>query len=270
MSRTKHGPDLLDQRCQPAVIRWLPVVAVLAGLACAAGHLSMALAAEAAVPPQIQAIVDSPDRSKADREMDPRRHPAEMLVFFGVKPGMAVLDIGTGKGYTAELLARAAAPGGSVVAQNDPLIFERFMKSQVDPRFSLEIMKNAQHVVRPYDDPVPPGAGPFDLITVIFAYHDSEWMGRDRKAMNRALFNALKPGGHLVVADHAGNPGTGATQTDTLHRIEESVVRSELEAAGFKFVEEGEFLRNPNDPRDAPFFKATVPVDQFLLKYERP
>jgi predicted methyltransferase len=88
--------------------------------------------------------------------------------------------------------------------------------------------------------------------------------------MNRALFGALKPGGYLVVADHAGNPGTGITQTDTLHRIEESAERAELEAAGFRLVDEGQFLRNPNDPRDAPFFKATVPVDQFILKYQKP
>src|SRR4249919_68472 len=128
MSRTRHRSNLLDQRRQPAMIRWLSVVAILASLACAADGIPIALAAEAAIPPQIQAIVDSPDRTKADREMDPRRHPAEMLTFFGVKPGMAVLDIGTGRGYTAELLARAVGPGGSVVAQNDPLIFERFMK----------------------------------------------------------------------------------------------------------------------------------------------
>ena len=244
------------------------LAAVLLGVLSAPVGFHGALAAN--IPPEIQAIVDSPDRSQADRDTDKRRHPAEELAFTGVKPGMSVLDIGTGRGYGAELLARAVGPGGSVVAQNDPLIFEKFLKGQWDPRFDKDVMKNVERVVRATDDPVPPGAGPFDLITVIFAYHDTVWMGRDRVAMNRALFAALKPGGRLIVADHAGNPGTGSTQTQTLHRIEESVVRSELEAAGFRFVEEGYFLRNPNDPRDAPFFKATVPVDQFILKYERP
>ncbi len=176
----------------------------------------LALAEDVAVPPEIQAIVDNPQRSDADRETDKRRHPAELLAFFGVRPGMSVLDIGTGRGYTAELLARAVGPKGSVVGQNDPMIFEKFMKGKPDARFSTDIMKNVQHVVRPYDDPVPPGAGPFDLITVVFVYHDTEWMGRDRQAMNKKFFNALKPGGHIVVVDHAGNPGTGATQTQTL------------------------------------------------------
>jgi predicted methyltransferase len=270
MNHSSQLAAMPHRRRRSSLIRRSYVAALLTSLSFAPWGPSVARAAELVIPPEIQAVVDSPDRTQADRETDPRRHPAEMLTFFGVKPGMAVLDIGTGRGYTAELLARAVGPGGSVVAQNDPIIFERFMKSQVDPRFSLEIMKNVRHVVQPYDDPILLGAGPFDLITVIFAYHDTEWMGRNRATMNRILFNALKPGGRLILADHAGNPGTGATQSSTLHRIEESLVRTELEAAGFRFVEEAYFLRNPNDPRDAPFFKATVPVDQFLLKYERP
>jgi len=247
---------------------WL--LAVFAGLSFSPAGARTALSGDVVVSPQIQAVVDSPDRTQADREMDRRRHPAEMLAFFGVEPGMVVLDVFTGRGYTAELIARAVGPEGAVVAQNDPIVFEKFLKGQWDPRFGQDVMKNVRTVVAPLDAPVPPDSGPYDLITFIFGYHDSVWMGRDRTAMNRALFNALKPGGYLVVADHAGNPGTGATQTETLHRIEESVERAELEAAGFRLVDEAQFLRNPSDPRDAPFFKATVPVDQFVLKYQKP
>jgi predicted methyltransferase len=243
---------------------------VLAILSLAADGGGVAGAAEIVVAPEIQAILDSPDRNPKDRETDVRRHPGETLTFFGVKPGMTVLDIGAGRGYTSELLARSVGAKGTVVAQNDPIVLEKFLQNQLDPRFRQPIMKNVRHVVRPFDDPVPPNSGPFDLITLVFAYHDTEWMGRDRKAMNQALFKALKPGGRLVLIDHAGNPGTGATQTESLHRIEESLVRSELAAAGFRLVEEANFLRNPDDPRDAPFFRATVPVDEFVLKYDKP
>lgn len=259
-----------NRRPSPMVTDSPKRIALLVGILLLAAGYSSARAADVVVPPEIQAIVDNPDRSAADRETDQRRHPAEMLAFFGVRPGMSVLDIGTGRGYTAELLARVVGPGGSVVAQNDAFVFEKVLKNQPDPRFSTGIMKNVKHVVRPYDDPVPPGAGPFDLITIVFVYHDTEWLGRNRKDMNKRLYKALKPGGRLVVVDHAGNPGTGATQTQTLHRIEEGVVRSELKAAGFKLVGEAPFLRNPNDPRDKGFREATVPVDQFVLKYQRP
>jgi len=132
------------------------------------GICGAASATDVVVSPEIQAIVDSPDRSQADRETDKRRHPAELLTFAGVKPGMVVFEVGTGRGYTAELLARAVAPSGRVVAQNDPLIMEKFLKNQTDPRFAQPVMKNVQVVVRPFDDPIPPDAGPFDLITVIF------------------------------------------------------------------------------------------------------
>ena len=64
--------------------------------------------------PQIEAIVASPDRSDADRRNDVRRKPVEMLAFIGVRPGMTVLDVSAGGGYTTELLARAVAPGGRV------------------------------------------------------------------------------------------------------------------------------------------------------------
>ena len=244
------------------------LIAIL--LVAMAAPAAVAIAAEGAVSPQIQAIIDNPDRSAADRETDKRRHPAQLLAFSGVQPGMSVLDVGTGRGYGAELIARAVGPDGSVIAQNDPIVFEKFLKGQWDPRFATPVMKNVKTVVRALDDPVPPGSGPFDLIMFVYQYHDTVWMGRDRKAMNQALFNALKPGGQLILVDHAGNAGTGATQTDTLHRIEESVVKSEFAAAGFKLVDEAEFLRNPSDPRDAPFFKATVPVDGFVLKYAKP
>jgi predicted methyltransferase len=263
-AHTRHRP-LSAARIKPLLLAGIVAGTLLFASA------PLALAAEdVEVPPEIQAIVDNPQRSAEDRDTDKRRHPAQMLAFFGVQPGMSVLDIGTGRGYTAELLARAVGSEGSVVAQNDPIIFEKFMKSTPDPRFSTDLMKNVRFDVRPYDDPVSPGAEPFDLITMVFVYHDTEWMGRDRKAMNKKLFDALRPGGHLVVVDHAGNPGTGATQTQTLHRIEEKVVRDELAAAGFKLEAEAQFLRHPDDPRDKSFREATVPVDQFVLKYRRP
>ena len=220
--------------------------------------------------PENRAIVDSPDRSEDDRETDVRRHPAKMLTFFGVQLGMKVLDVGTGRGYTTELLVRAVGPRGSVVAQNDSTISERFLKGETPSRFSKDVMKNVKYVVRPYDDPIPRGTRNLDLITVIFVYHDMEWLERDRAATNRSFFKALKRGGHVVVVDHAGNPGTGVSESRTVHRIEESVVRKEFATAGFELVEEAYFLRNPDDPRTESFRQTTNPVDQFVLKFRRP
>jgi len=80
----------------------------------------------------------------------------------------------------------------------------------------------------------------------------------------------LKPGGIFVVADHAGRPGTGISESNTLHRIEQSFLRGEVEAAGFKLAGEGTFLRNPNDPRDKETPEPPQPKDEFVLKFVKP
>ena len=109
-----------------------------------------------------------------------------------------------------------------------------------------------------------------DLVTLMFNYHDLGWMGVDRAQLNAAVFRALKPGGLYVVADHAGRPGTGISEAGTLHRIEEAFLRKEVEATGFKVVAEGNFLRNPNDPRDKNTPDPPMPKDEFVLKFAKP
>ncbi|WP_291605406.1 class I SAM-dependent methyltransferase [Bradyrhizobium sp.] len=220
--------------------------------------------------PDYEAIVASPDRSDADRQTDQRRKPAKMLAFIGVKSGMKVLDMEANAGYSTELLARAVGPGGTVYAQDTAGIIERFVKDKFDLRAQKPAMKNVVHVIRDFDDPIPPDVKGLDLITFFFAYHDVTYIPVDRATMNKKMFAALRPGGFLVIADHSAKTGDGTTVAKTLHRIEESVVRQEMENAGFKLVAEGDFLRNPDDPREAVVFRSSVPVDQFVLKYQKP
>ena len=220
--------------------------------------------------PDYQAIVAAPDRSDADRQTDQRRQPAKMLAFTGVTEGMKVLDMEANAGYSTELLARAVGPAGTVWAQDPASIIERFVKDKFDNRAKSPAMKNVVHVVRDFDDPIPPDVSNLDMITFFFAYHDVTYMPVDRAKMNAKMFAALKPGGTLIIADHSAKPGEGITVAKTLHRIEEATLRQEIEAAGFKFVAEGDFLRHPEDPRDDKVFKPAVPVDEFVLKYQKP
>ncbi len=107
-------------------------------------------------------------------------------------------------------------------------------------------------ISRPFGDPLPPELteGRVDLVILMFNHHDLGHSGVDRDVMNRAVFRAMKPGGIYVIGDHSGRPGTGISEAGTLHRIEEAFLGKEVEAAGFKFVAVGDFLRNPNDPRN--------------------
>jgi len=218
--------------------------------------------------PNYAALLAAPDRSDADRQADKRRDPLPFLVFAGVRPGMKVLDMGAGGGYSTELIARAVAPNGIVYGQNPPNLGEK-AKAAFEARLKTPAMKDVVADMRPFDDPIPPDVHDLDLITFLFYYHDTTYMSVDRAEMDRKMFAALKPGGFLVVADHAALPGQGTSVAHTLHRIEESTLRQELEGVGFSLVDEGNFWRNSNDTHDFPSFKTDMPVDNFVLKFEK-
>jgi len=245
------------------------MIAGLRNVVGAALIAALAGCAPIAPAPDYRALVASEDRVDADRTNDQRRKPVEFLAFMDVRPGMAVADLDAGGGYTTELLARAVGAGGKVYAQNTREAVAS-LKGRFDERAKKTVMNNVVHVVRPFDDPLPPDARNLDLVTFNFGYHDTTYQGVDRARMNRAVFDALKSGGYYIVADHSARPGAGLGAGKSLHRIEEAIVRSEVEAAGFRLAAEGAFLRNPADPRDAAVFKPTQPNDEFVLKFVKP
>jgi predicted methyltransferase len=215
---------------------------------------------------QAEAIVASADRSDADRRNDVRRKPVEMLSFIGVPPGAVALDVSAGGGYTTELLARAVGASGRVYGQTP-----RPPSATLAGRLQRPSGANIVSVVQPFENPVPADAvGRLDLVTLMFNYHDFGAMGVDRARLNAAIFTALKPGGAYVIADHAGRTGTGISESGTLHRVEEALVRREVEAAGFRLAAEASFLRNPADPRDREEPVPPMPKDEFVLKFVKP
>ncbi len=273
------------------VAAWL--AATVLGLAACASGPPPALSSE-----RIAQILASPDRSAADRTNDLRRKPQQLLGFIAPRPGMVVLDLSAGGGYTTELLARSVGPTGRVYGQSAPRV-PRPAPAQPEgaaspsaapalsappagpPRPSpVALAARAQNpaagnivaVVQPFENPVPAELTrhALDLVTLMFNYHDLGHMGVDRDAMNRAVFAALKPGGQYVIADHSGRPGTGIAEAGTLHRIEEAFLRAEVERAGFKLTSSGDFLRNPGDPRDRNTPEPPQPKDEFVLKFVKP
>ena len=270
-----------------------------AGLA--PGHSPEALTAR-----QIAEIVASPDRSDADRTNDLRRKPEQMLAFIGIIPGVVALDVSAGGGYTTELLARAAGPTGVVYGQRPPprnpalpavapegdgpprtaAAQASASPQRMAPRDPAAPIANRDArlrttgipaapmipVIQPFENPVPAAVSDarLDLVTLMFNYHDMGHLGVDRGAMNRAIFQALKRGGMYVIADHAGRPGSGISESGTLHRIEEAFLRKEIELAGFRLVAEGMFLHSPNDPRNLNTPEPPQPQDEFVLKFVKP
>jgi predicted methyltransferase len=246
----------------------------LAFLLCALA-LAAALAAAAQAPPDPKAVVAAEDRSDADRALDAGRHPAEMLAFFGIRPGMRVAEIGAGGGYTTELLARAVGPTGRVYGQNSKFVLERFAEKPWSERLAKPVNAVVVRVDREFDDPLPPEAKDLDAVLSVLIYHDTVWWETDRARMNAAIFKALRSGGVFGVIDHSARAGAGISEVKTLHRIEESAVVKEIEQAGFELEASADFLRNPSDARDwndAPTAAGDRrgTSDRFVLKFRKP
>ncbi|MEZ4311593.1 MAG: methyltransferase domain-containing protein [Polyangiaceae bacterium] len=227
------------------------------------------------VPDAVKAVIDAADRSEDDRKLDAGRHPGEMLAFFGIAPGMKVAELAAGGGYTAELLARTVGPTGVVYGQNSKFLLDRFAEKPWSERLTKPVMKTVVRVDRDFDDPLPAEATNLDAVFMVLFYHDTVWFKTDRGKMNAAIFKALKPGGIFAIVDHSGRAGTGTSEAETLHRIEESVLRAELEQAGFKLAAEASFLRNPDDTRDWSASPRTAgerrgTSDRFVLKFVKP
>jgi predicted methyltransferase len=244
-------------------------IALAIGVAVVLGIAAGAREVRAQATPDYAALLAAPDRSDADREADKRRDPLPLLKFAAPRPGMTVLDMGAGGGYSTELMARAVAPNGKVYGQFPADGFQKAIDN-FNARLKTPAMSDAAADFRPFDDPIPPDVSNLDLITFLFYYHDTTYMNVDRAAMDKKMFAALKPGGILVLADHSAATGADISVGKSLHRIDEAIVRKELEAAGFKFVAEGDFWRVPGDTRDFSSNRPPSPVDAFVLKYQKP
>jgi predicted methyltransferase len=241
---------------EPSMKTVIAATLVFAMAGCAAPSASE----QAVSTDSYRALLADPVRTERDRGMDDRRHPVELLEFARVRPGMRVLDISTGAGYTSQLLALAVGPSGKVWGQTPK------PGTALTERVTAHPQANFVVTARPLEDPVPPDAVPLDLVTLILNYHDISYLPVDRDAMNRKIFAALKPGGYYVIVDHSAVQGTGITVGKTLHRIDEAFVIEEVKRAGFALDAEGAFMRNTADPRTGSSNDPPL-SDKFVLRF---
>jgi predicted methyltransferase len=245
-------------------------------LQAAAFVLTAAHAQTPAIPSAIAAAVADSSRPATDIARDANRKPAATLAFIGVKPGDRIGDYASGTGYFTRLFASVVGPKGHVYASvpAELFTFSNIVKGIADteswavghPNVSITFASALHAATYPER---------LDIFWIGQNYHDLKdpFMGPvDMAAFNKAVFAALKPGGVYVILDHVAAKGSPANVTDTLHRIEPSVVRREVEAAGFVFEAESTILANPQDPHTAGPFDASIQghTDQFLFKFRKP
>lgn len=228
--------------------------------------------AYAAPSAAVTAALASPDRTQAEKDRDATRKAAEVVEFAQVKPGDKVADIFPGGGYYTHIFAKTVGPKGVVYG-----VVSKAGKDS-DALGSNPAYPNIRIAAQPWEQFAP--AEKLDVIFNSQFYHDqfnpeygAAGGGPEGVAKaNKAMFNALKPGGVYIVIDHAGAAGTGYSQMNTLHRIEESVVKDELKQAGFVLEAETDVLKNPADPHTANVFDPSIrgKTDQFVLRFRKP
>jgi predicted methyltransferase len=217
------------------------------------------------------AIAQAP--APKDALTDPALKRAEVLTFIGVKPGDQVADIIAGRFVRA--FSQAVGPTGKVyaiesaeVVKAHPEVLDMLKALTADPAYANVVVS-----APPIDAPALPAG--LDEVFIRQNYHDlhDKFMGpADVAAFNRNVFAALKPGGVYVVLDHAAAAGSGLRDTDTIHRIDEAAVKSEVEAAGFMLDGESNLFANPADDHTKMVFDPAIrgQTDQFFLRFRKP
>jgi predicted methyltransferase len=225
------------------------------------------------VPAAINQAVADKSRPAEDQARDVNRKPAEVIAFAGMRKGEHVAELFPGGGYFTRIFAKVVGDKGVVYAITPPPR-PNAPAGAPDPAAGANLVaaenKNVKVVTL---NPEKLAPEPVDLVWTSDNYHDlHNRQGADLGAFNKAVFDALKPGGVYIVIDHAAAPGAGATVTSTLHRIDPETVKSEVTAAGFRLEDESTVLKNPDDPHTAGVRDPSIrgKTDQFVLKFRKP
>jgi len=220
-------------------------------------------------------VLSANGRPWRDRWTDRRRKPAAVLRFSGAGAGMTVIDLLGGTGYYTELFSHLVGPDGHVYVQNNSL-FLRFSKEGLEKRLDDDRLDNVTRIDSEFADlRLPPEA---DLVFMGLCYHDI-YVPRDDPAIMTSreeffpqIWAALKPGGRILVIDHAAEPGSGTDAAAWHHRIAEDYAVGDFEQAGYRFLGSIDTLRNPGDDYSLRIWDDAVrgKTDKFVLLFEKP
>ena len=197
----------------------------------------------------------APEAAATSQEEGSASGGSQMIEFFEIGRGDRIADLGGVAGYSLVPLRRAVGPAGVVyVRRSTPPPTEAAAPS--DDLGTIVWMNT------PDEAPLIGDATRLNAATLLYGYHAVVAAGRDRKKLNAAVYRALLPGGVYIIADHAAPPGSGLRAARELSAIEDGVVRAEVQAAGFEFVEAADFVSSVAREDGSP--------SQYVLKFRKP
>jgi predicted methyltransferase len=166
---------------------------------------------------------------------DQWQRPLDVLRALDLREGDTVVDLGSGAGYFALKLSAAVGMRGQVLAVDVRKLSLFFLWMRV----RLRSRHNVQIVAGEPDDPRLP-TGTVDAVLICNAYHEFS----DPELMLNRIFQALRPGGKLVVVDRAPL----ASAAKPTHEVPLIVVDGELRRDGFEIVnQDNHFITRPGD-----------------------
>jgi predicted methyltransferase len=258
---------------------WMMLAAALAVpvAGTAEARTSRPVRAAARAPAEIATAVASADRPADQVKLDESRRPAEVLAFEGLKRGDLALDLFTGGGYYAEIMAKAVGPAGGVLAW-EPANFMNDKSRQAFADMKQRAL-NLGVMVSPMTALSLP-ANAFDFVMLHLNYHDLYWESAkygfprmDPAAFLAIVYQSVKPGGTVAVIDHVATPGGDTREVvDKLHRIDPATLRADFQRAGFVLDGESNVLRNPADDHSKLVFDPAIrgKTDRVVYRFRRP
>lgn len=225
-----------------------------------------------ALAPDYTAMVADAARTADNRKLDEGRMPAAVLAFAGLHSGDTVADYQAGGGYYTELLSRAVGPKGRVYALVPPGGKPETWATLVGAH------PNVIPLITPVQGMTLAPAS-VDAMFLHLVYHDLYFVSEkyahppmDIAATLKGWFAAVRPGGHVIIVDHAGPAGDPRAVVDKLHRIDPAQVKADMTAAGFVLESEADTLRRAEDDHSKNVFDPAIrgKTDRFMLKFRRP
>ena len=156
-------------------------------------------------------------------------HRNEILDALHLEPGMDIADIGAGTGFFSRMFANAVGPKGTVYAVD---IADNFIE-HIDAFAKEEKLKNLKAVLCDERSTKLKKAS-VDIVFICDTYHHFEYPF-DTMA---SIYDALRPGGQVVIVDFERIQGVSNDWTLNHVRCGKGTVTDEIKDAGFDFVEE--------------------------------
>jgi predicted methyltransferase len=249
------------------------LLSLVAGAAAAANTTASAQEPAARAAPAchadkaICASVDGAWRTPEAKARDKYRHPVQALEFWGLRPGMTMLEIQPGGGWWTDILAPyARMTGGKYYVTgadlDNPKLSDESRKARAEFEAKYAHKPDVYgdvHVVNwgAVSKTLPPDT--FDWILTARSIHN--WMQQGTEFVPdtfKAFYIALKHGGVLAVEQHRANPTTGPEEPETGYVTERYVIE-QAQKAGFKLAGRSEINANPKDTKDHPYGVWTLP-----------